>query len=435
MCDYVRQAFSKLFFACLLSLSATIASAQSYINELFFDPPGMGDLVFEYIELRGDPNASLADHYLIFLENEMSDTANPGVVEALFDLGSLAVPKFGPNGFLTLRQTGNPYTGLDPLSNNPQNTTESYGWGINSSTVGFDDEPGGTFDGIIENSGFTAMLIKNNGGSGSAPYIPSGVNPTLLDLDADDDNELDSGGILANWTVLDSIGVNSEASDINGFLYAPINFSAGSPDPNNPGVGNVPAGAVFVDVGYEIEYLGRWGNSTGSTRADWHATNVTDDGGSGFDGPADFRQAGDPHGVNTANQFVETSQGVPYGTKILGTLGSPNIYIQDGDYDPTYYGEEYVFNGVVDGSDFLAWQRNFGFGGGQYATRQHGDGDLDGTVNATDLALWEANYGTVLPGPLTAPLTNVPEPPSLMLLSFASTFVMNGRRLRQAASN
>lgn len=426
MFDYARRACLMVLIG-IFGTSATTVLARMYINEIYFDPPGMGDLVFEYVELKGDPNTSLANHYLVFLENETSATANPGQIEALFDLGSLSVPKLGANGFLTLRQTNNPYSVLNSMSNNLQNTTESYGWGINSSTVGWDDEVGGDFDGIIENSGFTAMLIRNDGGTGSAPYIPVGPNPSLVDLDADDDNELDTGGILANWTVLDSIGVNSEASDINGFLYAPINFSAASPDPNMPGVGNVPAGAEFVDVGYEIEYLGRWGDSTGSTRSDWHVANLTDDGGSGFDGPADFRQAGDPHSVNTPNQFVETSQGVPYGTKLADTLGSPNLYILDGDYDPVYDGEEYVFNGVVDGDDFLAWQRNFGFGGGLYATRQHGDGNLDRTVDGGDLAIWEANYGNSLPVPLTSSLAIVPEPSTLLLLGLATVVLLNTR--------
>jgi len=188
-----------------------------FINEIYFDPPGMGDLVFEYIELRGTPGASLADHYLVFLENESSATSNAGAIEAYFDLGSLAVPSFGANGFLTLRQTGNVYTDLNPQSNNPQNTTDAFGWGINGSDVGWADEPGGTFDGIIENSGFTAMLIQNNGGPNSAPAITA----PLIDLDQDDDAMLDSGTILDDWTVLDSIGVNAEASDISGFLYAP----------------------------------------------------------------------------------------------------------------------------------------------------------------------------------------------------------------------
>lgn len=388
------------------------AQAQLYINEIYFDPPGNGDLVHEYIELRGTPNASLADHYLIFLENESSATSDPGAIEALFDLGSLANPQLGANGFLTLRQTGNVYTDVDPQSNNISNTTEAFGWGVNSSTVGWDDEPGGTFDGIIENSGFTAMLIKNNGGEASAPIITE----DLIDLDEDDDNILDTGTMLDDWTVFDSIGINAEASDIGGFLYAPFNFGAGTPE----GGANIPDGATYVDVGYEIEYIGRWGDSTGSTEQDWHASNVTDDNASGFDGPVDFRQAGDPHGISAENQFVETSQGVPYGTNFLSSLGSSNFFIEDGDYDPTFDGEEYVFDGDVDGSDFLTWQRNLGFGvglgpiAGETATRQHGDGNRDRTVDGADLTVWTDNYGQGVSA--ASAITAVPEPATLVMV-------------------
>jgi hypothetical protein len=48
-------------------------------------------------------------------------------------------------------------------------------------------------------------------------------------------------------------------------------------------------------------------------------------------------------------------------------------------------------DGVVDGSDFLAWQRNLG----TYvaAMRADGDANADGNVLADDLAVWRATYG------------------------------------------
>ncbi len=49
-------------------------------------------------------------------------------------------------------------------------------------------------------------------------------------------------------------------------------------------------------------------------------------------------------------------------------------------------------NGMVDGSDFLAWQRNFGKTG---AIKADGDANGDGNVNATDLTAWKAGYGSV----------------------------------------
>jgi hypothetical protein len=49
-------------------------------------------------------------------------------------------------------------------------------------------------------------------------------------------------------------------------------------------------------------------------------------------------------------------------------------------------------NGTVDGSDFLAWQCNFGKTG---AIKADGDANGDGNVNGTDLTAWKAGYGSV----------------------------------------
>ncbi|MBX3432102.1 MAG: N-acetylmuramoyl-L-alanine amidase [Pirellulales bacterium] len=52
------------------------------------------------------------------------------------------------------------------------------------------------------------------------------------------------------------------------------------------------------------------------------------------------------------------------------------------------------FNGdnLVDGSDFLAWQRGFGASSG--ASLADGDADGDGAVDAADLAIWQNQYGS-----------------------------------------
>ena len=49
-------------------------------------------------------------------------------------------------------------------------------------------------------------------------------------------------------------------------------------------------------------------------------------------------------------------------------------------------------NGVVDGADFLSWQRNFGKTG---AIKADGDANGDGNVNAVDLTAWKTGYGSV----------------------------------------
>lgn len=397
-----------------------------WINEIYFDPPGGGDFVLEYVELRGTPGAALANHYLIFLENEQSTTANPGLVEAVFDLGVLTTPQLGANGYLLLRQAGNAYTGIPPQATNLQNVNAAIAWGSGpvTSSVGFSDEGA---NGVLENSGFTALLLRNDGGPSKAPFAPTATS--FLDLDADNNGQLDAASPLASWFVYDSIGVNAESSDITGMLYGAVNFSAGTP----AGGGFVPPGSIFVDVGFEIEWIGRWGDSTGSTAADWHAANLTDDSGSGSAGVPDFRQAGDPHGFEAANQFVETSQGLPYGTKVTASLGGPNPFVKEGDYNPRFDAatKQFVFDGRVDGADLLAWQRWYGFGGGLYATREHADGSLNRTVDDADLAIWATAFGSSS-GQLAA--QSVPEPSAgLAALGCAAAGGGSRRRIPRGA--
>jgi len=75
----------------------------------------------------------------------------------------------------------------------------------------------------------------------------------------------------------------------------------------------------------------------------------------------------------------------------------------DGDFDG---------NGVVDGFDFLAWQR----------------GGSPDPLSATDLAIWEANFGVPLGGGNLAAVQAVPEPCSALLSVAAVLCVFATRR-------
>ena len=52
---------------------------------------------------------------------------------------------------------------------------------------------------------------------------------------------------------------------------------------------------------------------------------------------------------------------------------------------------DFNLDDVVDGADFLAWQRGLGASSG--ATRAQGDGNRDRTVNGLDLDVWQAQFG------------------------------------------
>jgi hypothetical protein len=93
-------------------------------------------------------------------------------------------------------------------------------------------------------------------------------------------------------------------------------------------------------------------------------------------------------------------------------------------------GDNADFNGdnVVDGNDFLAWQRNMGTG----TTKVQGDANGNGVVDAADLAIWKTQFGT---NPNTPPAVGavaaIPEPATAGLAAvamFASLAVVRRKR-------
>lgn len=79
-------------------------------------------------------------------------------------------------------------------------------------------------------------------------------------------------------------------------------------------------------------------------------------------------------------------------------------------------------DGVVDGADFLAWQRGFGGSGGL----TNGDANNDGVVNDGDLAIWRNQFGTTT----SSSVASVPEPAAaaLGLLAVAAFSVFTRKR-------
>ena len=75
-------------------------------------------------------------------------------------------------------------------------------------------------------------------------------------------------------------------------------------------------------------------------------------------------------------------------------------------------------DGSVDGNDFLSLQRGLAIDSG--ATHADGDFNLDGQVNAADVAIFESQYGTTAPA--TAAAAAIPEPATLLLCTCAALF-------------
>ncbi|WP_428307884.1 dockerin type I domain-containing protein [Lacipirellula sp.] len=83
------------------------------------------------------------------------------------------------------------------------------------------------------------------------------------------------------------------------------------------------------------------------------------------------------------------------------------------------------FNGdnVVDGKDFLVWQRGFGLTG--QPNKSTGDANGDGNVNAADLTIWKSKFGGP---PAEVAVGAVPEPATLGMLGIALAAFAGVRR-------
>jgi hypothetical protein len=453
----------------VLILAAT-AKAQApfvLINEILSDPGSMGfpssDTRDEYIELRGTPGLSLDNMFLIFVENEnnIAGTGNAGKIDNIFFLGddpttpAVETPyQLGSNGFLVMRQKGSLYTDIAPgttvITNtfvDPMDPFAGEGWGSRTrSTIRASDD----FDeGKIENGGYTAMLVQNlSDPLGHWPAINmdldavGGVNNGLDFLDTSGPHwEINDPMTGMHWRILDSIGVTTEFDEDFSRLYGKVNFGA------LPGatIEAPETGATFAHADMEIEYLGRWGNSTGQTIDDWHISNLTLHAGSGSAGlfaagGPDWRQscidgagcppAPDPDDPPPLGIPVESTMGVPYGTQLTTTLGAPNFI--SGDYNK---------DGRVTAADYSVWRNSLGQTG-SHAADLPADGNHDYEINLADYQVWKANYGdpasyaagagAILTGGGVASGNQVPEPTSagLSVLAVAGVLVLCKLRIR-----
>jgi hypothetical protein len=181
-------------------------------------------------------------------------------------------------------------------------------------------------------------------------------------------------------------------------------------------------------------------------------------------GPADLAMPLDAddfyrEGWFTGYWHYGTSIGDPYdgGSWKSSQVGMTGRTLKDGDWDswvftesfsarpfaenpvaaqPPASGDNADFNGdgVVDGSDFLTWQRGFGTVGN--ATLEQGDANDDGLVDAADLSIWREAFGAVAPAGGATAASSVPEP-TATTLGIAAAALLAGsvrRSMRRIAT-
>jgi len=346
---------------------ASTAQASPLISEIFFNPPGGTDAStttdHEYVELMGTPNASLNDHFLIFLESEKSVTNKAGYIDNVFNLSGMT---FGSNGYLVLAMKHTKYPALAGVDNtmnaadfdiltpaiaatptvaeskktmasganayiNRTSTASVVGFGGvgNHSSIGHSKFSAGptASDAQIEGGGFTALLISVNY-SISGTTAPVSGNTAATNMDADENGVLDPFTALngrAGWTILDSIGVIAEPSELAASgLFGAVNFGPGALTGSSTSTG------VYVDTGaalFEIEYLARMGLLPGAEN--WLAANATNDPLSGFTNALRDYGVSGTHATQTNPEVYQGSTPqpslFPYGTDLTTTIGEPNL--------------------------------------------------------------------------------------------------------------
>ncbi|HOX59931.1 MAG TPA: metallophosphoesterase [Candidatus Paceibacterota bacterium] len=266
--------FVALILLAVAPLSTGIAGAQPvWINEVLTNPNGSdsgASFGNEHFELRGAPGLSLAGYYLLSLEGQVAE--GMGDINQFFDLGAFSI---GANGYLFARQNFSAYTATVPGATVIQNTA-GQGWGLaGASTVGYSGD-GAQVD--WENRVTTILLV--NIGTGSPPAL-------TLDLDANDDGWLDP--LPPGWSLVDSVGILDGAAtqSPDDRSYGAITLRVGGAASGTSQYANVLDVPGTPPTTSGAMYVGRKGESTGSTAADWFGAILN--GGSGT--PLDFTLA------------------------------------------------------------------------------------------------------------------------------------------------
>ncbi|MCG0016112.1 T9SS type A sorting domain-containing protein [Winogradskyella immobilis] len=232
---------TKLLLIAIFFMNLALAQ-NLVISEIMVNPSG-SDFGFEYIELRGDPGATIAaDTYLIQVEGDENDPGdiesngdssngctvnNDGVTPCpqggIIDLSGVTI---GSNGFVVILTTGHDYT-VNP-----------------DATILFD-----VTDGDLEGQSHSFLLVNTNG---------NGAPSSSDDIDDNDDGEIDTA-FTDIWTFIDGVAFIDD-DDATEYAYADVIFA------ESAAVATLerPSTATVISTPTQYDYAARIGNSTGS---------------------------------------------------------------------------------------------------------------------------------------------------------------------------
>jgi len=235
----------------------------AYINEIMIDPLFESGDNSQYIELRGEPNATLAaGTYFVTVSDEDRISTRPGSITGIFNLSG---QQFGSNGFLVLLPQNSVFS-LDPtlvVGGSAPNV-------LQSTETGFGNIGNDIYSDIFPISETIDFII----GSNTYFLLQSDVAPALNDdIDVDDDGIIDPNGSASTWNVLDSISLHRwvRGTDI---AYGQIVFYE-----VNSGTNTIPTAAPGVEVisSPGFGYAARIGDSTEHSARDWVSGTVRDE--------------------------------------------------------------------------------------------------------------------------------------------------------------
>jgi len=195
---------------------------SALLSELKVNPPGTNDTPYEFIELRGPPNALLMNVYLLVIEGDKD--LNPGTVNVAINLSG---ERLGSSGVLLIVADGHPY---------------SVPVGARVFLASDLSAPGGA----LGNGSVSFLLV-----SSPAPLV-SGI-----DLDAGDNGIPEA--LPEGTTLLDSVGWLSGGNNDRAYSPAVLVQPSGAPDaatrlPGNTNANSAPAW-VFGDLEGEGDSL------------------------------------------------------------------------------------------------------------------------------------------------------------------------------------